>query len=179
MANAAAKKAQKLAAAEGIKLIARNKRVGHDYEILQKMEAGIVLAGSEVKSLREGNVQFADAHARLDDRGECWLYNLYIGEYKQAGIFNHLATARRKILLNKGELKNSMAPCRPRACPWCRRVCTSKRAGRRLNSAWYAAVSTRISASICRIRRGIGISKERWPVASAPRSLSGLFSTAI
>ena len=105
MANAAAKKAQKLAAAEGIKLIARNKRVGHDYEILQKMEAGIVLAGSEVKSLREGNVQFADAHARLDDRGECWLYNLYIGEYKQAGIFNHLATARRKILLNKGELK--------------------------------------------------------------------------
>lgn len=105
MVNAAAKKAKKLAAAEGIQLIARNKKVSHDYEILDSMEAGLVLAGSEVKSLREGNVQFSDAHARMDDHGECWLYNLYIGEYRQAGIFNHLATARRKVLLTSQELK--------------------------------------------------------------------------
>ncbi|TVR39342.1 MAG: SsrA-binding protein SmpB [Planctomycetota bacterium] len=105
MANAASRKAHKQAAAEGIQLIVRNKRVTHDYEILDSMEAGLVLAGSEVKSLREGNVQFADAHARLDDAGECWLYNLHIGEYRQAGIFNHLTTARRKVLLQRRELK--------------------------------------------------------------------------
>lgn len=84
--------------------VARNKKVRHDYEILDTWEAGLVLTGSEVKSLREGNLQWADAHARLDHKGEVYLYNLHIGEYRQAGAFNHLPTARRKLLLNKREI---------------------------------------------------------------------------
>lgn len=103
--SSSGKKAHKQAAAEGVQLIARNKRVSHDYEILDTMEVGLVLAGSEVKSLREGNVQFADAHARIDHYGEVWLYNLHIGEYRQAGVFGHLPTTRRKLLLNKREIK--------------------------------------------------------------------------
>jgi len=84
--------------------ILRNKRVRHDYEILDQVEAGMVLQGSEVKSLRGGDVQWGDAHARLDDRGELWLYGLHIGEYRQAGAFNHAPQARRKLLLKRREL---------------------------------------------------------------------------
>ena len=69
-------------------MIARNKRVGHDYEILNKLEVGVVLAGSEVKSLREGNVQFAMPMLGLMIVGNAGNM-LYIGEYKRAGIFNH------------------------------------------------------------------------------------------
>jgi SsrA-binding protein len=85
--------------------VARNKKVRHEYEILDTWEVGIVLVGSEVKALREGNLQWADAHARLDDREELWLYGLHIAEYKQAGAFNHLPTARRKLLMNKREIR--------------------------------------------------------------------------
>lgn len=81
-----------------------NRKLRHDYEILDRWEAGLVLMGSEVKSLRAGDVQWAGAHARMDKRGECWLYDLHIGEYKQAIVFGHLATQPRKLLLQRSEL---------------------------------------------------------------------------
>lgn len=88
-------------ATEGIQVVMRNRKVRHDYEVLDTFEAGMVLLGSEVKSLREGNAQWADAHARIDDRREVWLYGFYIGEYKNAGVYGHLPTQRRKLLLHR------------------------------------------------------------------------------
>lgn len=88
----------------GVQVVLRNRRLHHDYEALQTFEAGLVLSGSEVKSLRAGNVQLADAHARFDQRGELWLHGLHIGEYREAGAFGHEPTARRKLLLQAREL---------------------------------------------------------------------------
>ena len=98
----AKKQAQK--EATGIVSIARNKKVRHDYDIIKSYEAGIVLRGSEVKALREHNMQWADAYARLTDRVEIELYGLYIGEYAHAGAYNHVPTAMRKLLLNRREI---------------------------------------------------------------------------
>jgi SsrA-binding protein len=80
-----------------------NRKLRHDFAVLDTWEAGIVLMGSEVKSLRNGDVQIADAHARFDG-DELWLYSLHIGEYRQAGIFGHQPTATRKLLLSRKEL---------------------------------------------------------------------------
>ena len=90
---------------DGPKLILNNRKIGHDYEILDTWECGLVLQGSEVKSLRNNDVQWADTHARLDkNKMEMWLYNLHIGEYRQASVFNHEPTRPRKLLLKKREL---------------------------------------------------------------------------
>jgi len=81
-----------------------NRKLRHDFEILDRWEAGLVLMGSEVKSLRAGDVQWAGAHARLDGRSECWLYDLFIGEYKQAAAFGHKPAQPRKLLLKRAEI---------------------------------------------------------------------------
>jgi SsrA-binding protein len=86
-----------------IQLILKNRKLHHDYEVLDSWEAGLVLKGSEVKSLRHGDVQWADAHARLD-QGELWLHGLHIGEYAQAGAFGHQPLQPRKLLLKRREL---------------------------------------------------------------------------
>ncbi len=85
-------------------LILRNKKLRHDYAVLDSWEAGMVLMGSEVKSLRAGEVQIADAHARMDKNNELWLYGLHIGEYRQAGVFGHQPQQPRKLLLKRREL---------------------------------------------------------------------------
>ena len=83
-----------------------NRKLRHDYEALDSWEAGLVLMGSEVKSLRNGDVQWGQAHARFDERlGELWLYHLHIGEYSQATQFGHLPTQPRKLLLHRRELE--------------------------------------------------------------------------
>ena len=89
---------------DGVQVILVNRKLHHDYEVLDTWEAGMVLMGSEVKSLRSGDVQWADAHARLDQFNELWLHNLHIGEYKQAKAFGHRAAQARKLLLNRKEL---------------------------------------------------------------------------
>ena len=89
---------------DDVRTILRNKRARHDYDVLREVEAGLVLSGSEVKSLREGDVQWGDAHARFDGRGELWLYGLHIGEYRHAVQTGHLPQARRKLLLHRREL---------------------------------------------------------------------------
>lgn len=83
-----------------------NRKLRHDYAVLDHWEAGLVLMGSEVKSLRAGDVQWAQAHARFDERtGELWLFNLHIGEYRQAGAFGHQPSQPRKLLLKRRELE--------------------------------------------------------------------------
>lgn len=83
----------------------RNRRARHEYEVLEKFEAGIVLTGTEVKSLRAGKANLQDAFARFD-RGELWLYNLHISPYEQGNRFNHDPLRPRKLLLQKRELRN-------------------------------------------------------------------------
>ncbi|MEN8151053.1 MAG: SsrA-binding protein SmpB [Planctomycetota bacterium] len=89
---------------DGRKLIARNKRARYRYEVLEKVQAGLVLRGSEVKSLRAGRVALADAFARF--RGdELFLVNCHIATYDEASYNNHEPTRSRKLLLTKRELK--------------------------------------------------------------------------
>jgi SsrA-binding protein len=89
--------------AEGEKTIALNRRAGYDYEFLERYEAGIVLTGSEIKSIREGRVNLRDAFARVQ-RGELWLHNVHIAEYAAASRENHEPTRPRKLLLHKDEI---------------------------------------------------------------------------
>ncbi|MGK2961440.1 MAG: SsrA-binding protein SmpB [Gemmatimonadaceae bacterium] len=84
--------------------IARNKRARHDYHILDTWEAGIVLTGSEVKSLRNGKANISDAYGIVKD-GEVHLLNLHISPYEQASFFNHEPTRTRKLLLHKREIR--------------------------------------------------------------------------
>jgi len=89
---------------DGTKLIASNRRVRFDYAVLDTVEAGLVLQGSEVKSLRAGHVQLADAFARAD-RGELWLEGAHIPPYRFAnGVGAHDPDRRRKLLLRRDEI---------------------------------------------------------------------------
>ncbi|MFY8128599.1 MAG: SsrA-binding protein SmpB [Chitinophagaceae bacterium] len=88
-----------------------NRQAYYHYFIEQKFEAGIVLLGTEVKSIREGKLSFNDAFCLLDD-GELWLRGLYIAEYKLGTVNNHIAVHDRKLLLNKKELKKITAATR-------------------------------------------------------------------
>jgi SsrA-binding protein len=81
----------------------RNKKARHDYEILETIEAGLVLEGSEVKSVRNGRCNIDDAFGRVRD-GEVWLYNAHIGPYEQAGQQGHDTRRTRKLLLKKREI---------------------------------------------------------------------------
>lgn len=84
--------------------IAKNRRARFDYAILDTWEAGIVLTGSEVKSLRDGKANISDAYAILKD-GEVYLLNLHVSPYEKASFFNHEPTRTRKLLLHKKEIK--------------------------------------------------------------------------
>jgi len=89
--------------AEGEKVVATNRRARFDYEIEDTWEAGLVLTGSEVKSLRGGNVNLSDAYAA--PRGEeLFLFNCRIGEYQQAAHFGHAPLRDRKLLMNRAEI---------------------------------------------------------------------------
>jgi SsrA-binding protein len=81
-----------------------NKKAYGDYELTDKFEAGIQLLGSEVKSLREGQIDFKGSYVRLQGN-ECWLVGANISPYKQAGIYNHEPLRKRKLLLHKTELR--------------------------------------------------------------------------
>ncbi|MFN0194894.1 MAG: SsrA-binding protein SmpB [Aestuariivirga sp.] len=89
---------------QGVKVVADNRRARHEYEILQTFEAGLVLTGSEVKSLREGRTNLAEAYATMK-RGELFLLNSNIPEYREANRFNHDPKRPRKLLLHKREIE--------------------------------------------------------------------------
>jgi SsrA-binding protein len=89
---------------KGTKLVAQNRKARHDYEVLETWECGMVLVGSEVKSLREGKVQLRDAYARVED-GEVWLHGVHVAPYAFAtGFGAHDPERRRKLLLNRREI---------------------------------------------------------------------------
>lgn len=89
---------------KGRKVVARNRKARHEYEVLETFEAGMALKGPEVKSLREGKVAFQDAYARVQ-RGEVWLHSLHISPYEQANRFNEDPLRPRKLLLNRDEIR--------------------------------------------------------------------------
>ncbi len=96
---------------EGIRLVARNRKARYEYEVLEEFEAGMVLKGAEVKSLREGRVSFTDAFARID-QGEVWLHNLHISPYGNASIDAPDPVRRRKLLFRKREIDRLLAQTR-------------------------------------------------------------------
>jgi SsrA-binding protein len=86
------------------RLITDNRKALHDFHILETFEAGVVLLGTEVKSIREGSVNLRDSYARLDN-GEVWLLNLHIGPYSHSGYASHEDRRQRKLLLHKAEIR--------------------------------------------------------------------------
>ncbi len=86
------------------KVVARNRKARHEYEILETFEAGMALKGPEVKSLRDGKASFQDSYAMVE-RGEVWLYSLHVSPYEQANRFNEDPLRVRKLLLNRHEIR--------------------------------------------------------------------------
>jgi len=92
-----------MAKQKGEKLIADNRRARHDYHLLDRIEAGLQLTGTEVKSLRDGRVTLAQAYADIRD-GEAWLHGASIAIYEQGNIANHDPDRPRKLLLHRREI---------------------------------------------------------------------------
>lgn len=82
----------------------KNRKAEHEYYIISTLEAGIVLTGSEIKSIRAGKINFKDSYAKLEN-GEVWLMNLHISPWEKASFFNHEPERKRKLLLNRSEIK--------------------------------------------------------------------------
>ncbi len=90
--------------AEAVKLITSNRRARHDYAILDTFEAGLVLTGTEVKSLRDGKASLQEAYARID-RDEIWLVGMHVPEYSHGNRQNHEPTRTRKLLMHRKEIE--------------------------------------------------------------------------
>ena len=88
----------------GDRVVAKNRKARHEFHVLQTWEAGLVLQGTEVKSLRDGKANLADAYARIDG-GELWLYNMHVSPYEAGNRFNHDPLRRRKLLMHRSELR--------------------------------------------------------------------------
>ncbi len=89
-------------------MVARNKKARRDYEVLDTWEAGLVLKGTEVKSIRAGKVAFQDSHAKAES-GEMWLHSLHVSHYEPANRWNHDETRPRKLLLHKDEIRRMVS----------------------------------------------------------------------
>jgi SsrA-binding protein len=94
-----------MAKPRGEKLIADNRRARHDYQLLERLEAGLVLTGTEVKSLRDGRVSLAQSYADVRD-GEVWLVGVHISPYERASLGAHLPERDRKLLLHRSEISS-------------------------------------------------------------------------
>jgi SsrA-binding protein len=92
-----------MAKEQGRKLVAQNRKARHDYHIEDTYEAGLVLTGTEVKSLRAGRASLVDGFAEVHE-GEVWLHSVHIPEYTQGTWTNHAARRKRKLLLNRAEI---------------------------------------------------------------------------
>lgn len=89
----------------GIKVISKNKRAGFDYHLEDKVEVGIVLVGTEVKSLREGKVTISESHISIDGNHEIWIHNMKIAPYAFGNINNHEEARSRKLLMGKMQIE--------------------------------------------------------------------------
>jgi|TARA_B100001971_G_scaffold208781_1_gene231215 SsrA-binding protein len=85
-------------------VILKNSKARRDYEILETMEAGLVLRGTEVKSLRAGKGQLREAYAQVDRDGQAWLHNCHIDEYSHGNVHNHNPLDPRKLLLHRKQI---------------------------------------------------------------------------
>jgi SsrA-binding protein len=85
------------------KVICRNRKAKHEYDIIDSVEAGIVLTGTEVKSLRQGQASLEEAYARVENN-ELWIHKLEIPEYAMGNIMNHVTKRQRKLLLHRREI---------------------------------------------------------------------------
>ena len=94
-----------------IKLIAKNPIAYHNFNIEEKFEVGIVLTGTEIKSIRAGKVNLKDSYAGFKD-GECYIYSMHISPYEHGNIFNKDPLRNRKLLLNKKEIRKLYGKCK-------------------------------------------------------------------
>lgn len=101
--NPATKSSAKKGAPPAVKIVAQNRAASYNYHLLDKYEAGLVLVGTEVKSLREGKGSLRDSYAEVK-AGEIWLMNCHIPEYRPGGPWNHGPLRPRKLLLNRREI---------------------------------------------------------------------------
>ena len=90
--------------AEGRKIIAQNRKAHFNYAISETYECGVVLQGTEVKSVKEGAISFGDSFA-LIEKGEVWMQNFHISEYSYSSVFNHDPERKKKLLLHREEIK--------------------------------------------------------------------------
>jgi SsrA-binding protein len=97
-----------------VKVLARNKRARHEYHVDETLEAGLVLAGSEVKSIRAGKVTLVDAFADID-RGEAWLHQMDVGVYTFSHTRNHEPRRKRKLLLHRREIDRLVGKIREKS----------------------------------------------------------------
>ena len=89
--------------ASGDRLVAQNRRARFDYEVIESLEAGIALTGTEIKSVRAGRVSLQEAFARIHE-GEAWVHGMHIAPYEQGNIYNHEPARPRKLLLRKAQI---------------------------------------------------------------------------
>ena len=94
-----------------IKILSENRSAGHNYHLLDRYEAGMVLVGTEVKAAKSGKIQLKEAYAEVSD-GEAWLLNAHISEYSHGNIMNHLPVRKRKLLLHKSEINKLLSDTR-------------------------------------------------------------------
>ncbi|WP_166828730.1 SsrA-binding protein SmpB [Thalassoroseus pseudoceratinae] len=104
MSKSKKKKKQSASDDPNNRTVTRNRKARHEYEILEDLECGVVLQGSEVKSIRNGKVSIEEAYGRVRD-GELWLVGADIAEYPQANVMNHEPKRSRKLLLHRRELR--------------------------------------------------------------------------
>lgn len=90
------------------RLVSANRKAYYDYEVLDSLEVGIVLTGTEIKSIREGRVNLQDSYARID-KGEVWLSHVHISPYAQGNRNNHEPMRQRKLLLHHGQIMDLLA----------------------------------------------------------------------
>ena len=128
------------------KVVAVNRKARHLYEILEEFETGLVLRGTEVKSLRGGKASLQEAYVRLED-GEAFLVGANIPPYTHAGPENHEPTRRRKLLLSHRELQKLKKGLKERASPSCPCTSTFRGRGSSWRSPWPGGRSSTTSAS--------------------------------
>ena len=98
---------------DGVKVVATNRRAFHDYFIDDKIEAGLVLTGTEIKSVREGRVNLREGYVRIAG-GEAWLTNVHIAPYEQGNRYNHEPLRERKLLLHREQIDSLVGSARQR-----------------------------------------------------------------
>lgn len=147
--------------------ILNNPKARRDYHILETFEAGIVLHGTEVKSLRAGKGQIADAFARVE-KDEVFLYNAHIDEYAQGNRQNHVPKAARKLLLHKSEIRKLFGLSSVKGNALFPSHFTGRTAASKSPSPWARARSR--STSVKTSRNAIPTAKSNAPPCTAPRA---------